>query len=273
MQRFIIVTPINNLLLNICNIAIEAGLVVKTYYNSNISVFIKEDKSPVTKADLASNEYIIKSLCEIDSNIPILSEESFVDWNIRKNWSKYWLVDPLDGTKEFIKQNGEFTINIALIENNQPILGVIYVPILSMLYYASKKNGSYKLLSNDKIYSLSNSTKIHTSSKNQSDKYYIFGSRSHMNKKFENWVSKNFINYELIKKGSSLKFCELAEGKADLYPRFGPTSEWDTAAGHVILEEAGGKIESIDHKKIFYNLSNSVINPSFIASCQYSKNV
>ena len=258
----------NHFLQPVCNIAIEAGIIINTYYKLKTEVSFKKDRSPLTEADLASNKFIINSLSEIDKDIPILSEESLVDWNVRKNWTRYWLVDPLDGTKEFINQNGEFTVNIALIEKNEPIIGVIYAPALSTLYYASKNKGTYKLFCDQKINSLSDSTRIITNHKKSSDHFKVFKSRSHSNEEFENWV-KDFVgDYELIEKGSSIKFCKLAEGKADLYPRFGSTSEWDIAAGHIILTEAGGELESVDHKKILYNNKESVINPHFIASCR-----
>jgi len=142
---------------------------------------------------------------------------------------------------------------------------------LSILYYACKNNGSYKLSCDQTINSLSDSTKIQTSHKKNSDRLYVFKSRSHSNDEFESWVENNVDDCELIQKGSSIKFCEIAEGKADLYPRFGSTSEWDIAAGHIILVEAGGEINSIDDKKILYNNKESVINPPFIASCKLEK--
>ena len=258
----------NHFLQPVCNIAIQAGIIINTYYKLKTEVSFKKDRSPLTEADLASNKFIINSLSEIDKDIPILSEESLVDWNVRKNWTRYWLVDPLDGTKEFINQNGEFTVNIALIEKNEPIMGVIYAPALSTLYYASKNKGTYKLFCDQKINSLSDSTRIITNHKKSSDHFKVFKSRSHSNEEFENWVKDFVDDYELIEKGSSIKFCKLAEGKADLYQRFGSTSEWDIAAGHIILTEAGGELESVDHKKILYNNKESVINPHFIASCR-----
>ncbi len=258
----------NHFLQPVCNIAIQAGIIINTYYKLKTEVSFKKDRSPLTEADLASNKFIINSLSEIEKDIPILSEETLVDWNVRKNWTRYWLVDPLDGTKEFINQNGEFTVNIALIEKNEPIMGVIYAPALSTLYYASKNKGTYKLFCDQKINSLSDSTRIITNHKKSSDHFKVFKSRSHSNEEFENWVKDFVDDYELIEKGSSIKFCKLAEGKADLYPRFGSTSEWDIAAGHIILTEAGGELESVDRKKILYNNKESVINPHFIASCR-----
>ena len=256
---------LNEFLLPVCNIAVQAGLIINTYYKTNLKVSFKDNKSPLTEADIASNKLIIDSLFKLNSDIPILSEETLVDWHLRKDWYKYWLIDPLDGTKEFINQNDDFTVNIALIENNKPVLGIIYAPALSLLYYGSLDNGSYKLNSVKELKSLSQSVKIRCKKKNKSDKINVIGSKSHFNQEVETWTKKNFINFDIIKKGSSLKFCEIAEGKADIYPRFGPTSEWDIAAGNIILSEAGGSIESIDGKKILYNNKESVINPSFVA--------
>ena len=252
------------LLLDICNIAILAGDEILHFYNEVIEVIRKIDSSPLTKADLASNKFIIDSLNTLDSTIPILREESLVDWNSRKNWNKYWLVDPLDGTKEFIKKNGEFTVNIALIENNKPILGVIFVPAKSALYFAQKGFGSFLLHTKMTLSSLDETKKIVVSK--QSNPVRIIGSRSHSNNIFTKWVNEKFPNAEIIQAGSSLKFCLIATGEADIYPRFGPTSEWDIAAGHIILSEAGGKILTLENKEINYNEKENVLNPEFIAS-------
>ena len=257
----------SEIITEICNISIEAGSIINKFYKLKNNIAYKKDQTPLTEADLASNEFIIKSLSKIDSSVPILSEEKLVDWEIRKNWEKYWLIDPLDGTKEFIKKNDEFTVNIALIKNNSPIMGVIYAPALSTLYFASLKKGTYKMKCKKKINSLNNSYKVHTSTKNKSQKMKIICSRSHNNIMIQNWLNKNINKYDIINKGSSLKFCYVAEGAADLYVRTSPSSEWDIAAGHIILAEAGGKITTIDGKKILYNTKENVINPYFIASC------
>ena len=259
----------NSLLLKVCNIAVKAGNKIMEFYDQKNEILIKEDQSPLTKADLASNKIIFEELKNINASISILSEETLVEWSKRKNWNTYWLVDPLDGTKEFIKRNGEFTVNIALIENNIPILGVIYAPALSALYYGSKNCGSFKISCDTKIDSLSNSIQIKTNEKKDSDHFHVFESRSHSNQEFTSWVKNNVHSYDLIKRGSSIKFCEIAEGKADLYPRFGPTSEWDIAAGHIILTESGGEIKNVNQNKLMYNLKESLINPHFIASCKY----
>ena len=257
-------------ILELLNIAIDAGKEILNIYNDEIIVNSKEDKSPITKADINSNDLIVNRLKKLESNIPILTEESVVEWKNRKDWIKYWLIDPLDGTKEFINRNGEFTVNISLIENNYPIFGIIYSPVKSLLYYALKNNGCYKLKTNSNLTTLKNFNKINIhKEKNITTK--VIGSRSHSSKEFLNWVKKKFTNFELITIGSSLKFCILAEGKADIYPRFGPTSEWDIAAGHIILEEAGGKLKTIDNKDILYNTKDDILNPHFIAYGNLSK--
>ena len=255
--------PNNKLLLDVCNVSIEAGKEILNFYNNDIEVTHKEDLSPLTKADLASNKIILESLHKLKSNIPILSEESLVDWSIRKNWKKYWLVDPLDGTKEFIKKNGEFTVNIALIEDNNPILGVVYVPAKSLLYLAEKNKGSFKTNTKNKLENFEGIQKILVSS--QTTRARVIGSRSHSNATFDNWVKEKFPNAEIVQAGSSLKFCLIAEGEADIYPRFGPTSEWDIAAGHMIVNEAGGKIRTFQNDSIKYNTKENIINPEFYA--------
>jgi 3'(2'), 5'-bisphosphate nucleotidase len=257
----------NNLLLKVCNIAIKAGEEILKYYTEDIHVTHKDDSSPLTKADLASNKIIMNALQQLDSTIPILSEESLVEWKERKNWTKYWLVDPLDGTKEFIKQNGEFTVNIALIENNKPILGVIFTPVKFDLYFAQKNYGSYKINSSSKLINLQEAVKIFVA--NQSSIKRIIGSRSHSNQTFDSWVNQNFPNSEIVQAGSSLKFCLVAEGAADIYPRFGPTSEWDIAAGHIIVNEAGGRVNTFENTEINYNQKEDLLNPQFYAIGNY----
>ena len=256
--------------LDILNIAIDAGKEILKVYKKNFNVDLKADNSLITEADINSNNLIKKRLIEIEKNIPILTEESLVNWETRRVWNKYWLIDPLDGTKEFINRNGEFTVNISLIENNLPIFGVIYAPEKSLLYYGIKNNGSYKLITQDNINTLSEFKKININN-NTTSNIKIIGSRSHSNKDFQIWVEKNFSQYELISIGSSLKLCFLAEGTADIYPRLGPTSEWDIAAGHIILEEAGGKLKSFDNTDILYNIKENIINPNFLAYGNVSK--
>ena len=252
------------LILDICNISIRAGNKTLEYYKDDIEVTYKNDSSPLTKADLAANKIIKTALHNLDTTIPILSEESLVEWGTRKSWNKYWLVDPLDGTKEFIKNNGEFTVNIALVEKNNPILGVIFAPAKSAIYFAQKGYGSFTIDTSKELNNLDEATQI--SVLKQSDPVRIIGSRSHSNNSFTTWVNEKFPNAQIIQAGSSLKFCLIADGNADIYPRFGPTSEWDIAAGHIILNEAGGKILTLSNKEIKYNKKESLLNPEFIAS-------
>ena len=254
----------NEQLLKISNISIEAGKIILDFYNKNLDITFKNDETPLTQADLASNKFITDSIKKMSPNIPILSEEEFVEWHIRKEWKKYWLIDPLDGTKEFIKKNGEFTVNIALIENNRPILGVIYAPVSNELYFSKKKFGSHKILTKKKLNTFDNANKISIKIE-KTNHVKIIGSRSHSNSILNKWVKRNFKEFEILQKGSSLKFCLIAEGFADIYPRFGPTSEWDIAAGHIILEEAGGRLKSIDNKEILYNEKENILNPNFFA--------
>ena len=257
-------------ILELLNIAIDSGREILKIYDNEIIINSKEDKSPITQADINSNNLIVNRLKKLEPNIPILSEESLVSWENRKDWNTYWLIDPLDGTKEFINRNGEFTVNISLIENNHPIFGIIYSPAKSILYYALKNNGCYKLKTNSNLSTLKDFIKININKgKNSTTK--VIGSRSHASKDFRHWVENKFSNFELITIGSSLKFCILAEGKADIYPRLGPTSEWDIAAGHIILEEAGGKLKTIDNKDILYNTKEDILNPHFIAYGKLSK--
>ena len=255
-----------HLLLKLSNTVIQAGIKIMEFYKTDFKVEKKKDNSPITKADLAANSIITEELKKIDENIPILSEESVVTWNKRKKWEKYWLVDPLDGTKEFINKNGEFTVNIAMIENNNSVIGIIYAPAKSWLYFAKKNLGAFKISTTSLLNNLDDAILIKTSNLGIKDNIRVIGSRSHSNFYFNTWVKKNFHKYELISRGSSLKFCEIAEGQAEIYPRFGPTSEWDIAAGHIILEEAGGKVNDINGKKIFYNAKENLINSDFIAS-------
>ncbi len=261
-------TPFEHYLLDVSNLAVLAGNIIMRHYKNDTKVMLKKDLSPLTNADLESNNIICSGLSKIDPAIPIISEESFIDWQIRKEWNKYWLIDPLDGTKEFINKNGEFTVNIALIENNKPVLGVIFAPVLSTLYFASKNYGSFKLSCSSNLSSLSQSKKIQVNIKKRSEHLLVIGSRSHSNEGFIQWVQDNIEDYELIKTGSSLKFCRIAEGLADLYPRFGPTSEWDIASGHIILMEAGGNLLTFDNNEIIYNAKENILNPYFIASCK-----
>ncbi len=255
----------NKLLLkSVINISKNAGNSILAIYNDKEkfkNIEIKKDNSPLTLADKASNDIICKSLKEI-ANIPILSEEGAeIDYKKRKQWNEFWLVDPLDGTKEFIKRNGEFTVNIALIKNSKPILGVVYAPILNTIWYGAKNLGSFKI----KEDSLPKKIKV-ISELDKNKNIKIVSSRSHANNpKLDEYVSQ-FNKFELIKMGSSIKICLVAEGSAHYYPRFGPTMEWDTAAAHAIVKYAGGNISDIKSDlELKYNKSN-LLNPGFLVN-------
>ncbi|WP_456379503.1 3'(2'),5'-bisphosphate nucleotidase CysQ [Lutibacter sp.] len=250
--------------------SLEAGKEIMNVYNSAFEVELKEDNSPLTEADKKANDKINSYL--IATKIPIISEESKqTDYSERKNWELCWMVDPLDGTKEFVKRNGEFTVNIALIKNGKPILGVIYVPVTKELYYANvvaKTVFKSTLKSHSvSIHEVVEKAKIISSKKELPNKIKVVGSRSHMNTKtvefIENLKNKTKKEIEIVSKGSSLKFCLVAEGKADMYPRFAPTMEWDTAAGQAICEAAGVEVISLEtNKPLLYNKEN-LLNPWF----------
>ena len=213
------------------DIALEAGKAILEVYKKDFSVEYKDDKSPLTEADLLSNKIICDALEKLYPDIAILSEENKeVDYEIRKEWDYYWCIDPIDGTKEFIKKNDEFTINIALINKNTPVLGVVYAPALNEIYWAKKGEGAYK---NGKKLPL----KINSNSK---DKLYVVASKSHLSKETQDFINAlDSKAIEQISKGSSLKLCMVATGEADIYPRLAPTMEWDTAAADAIVREAG----------------------------------
>ena len=255
--------------LNVCKIAYEAGNKIEEIYKRDFSVNIKDDNSPLTEADLESHRIIINGLKKLENKYPILSEEEIVEWDIRKLWKTYWLIDPLDGTKEFINKNDEFTVNIALIHNNIPILGVVYAPILKKLYYAYNNGGAYLSYTSSGL-NLNSSKQILAKKIDYNNKIRVIGSKSHGSKEFEEWVESKFKNYELIKAGSSLKFCLLAEGVAHIYPRFGLTSEWDIAASCAILYESNCEIKGIDNQ-ITFNKKENILNPYFIAKNKYLK--
>lgn len=218
------------MLKNIIETAQKAGEAILEYYTDEIEVVDKDDNSPLTKADLAAHHIIVDSLKELDPDTPVISEESGVPpYEVRKEWEKFWIVDPLDGTKEFIKKNGEFTVNIALIDRGTPVLGVVYVPAKQLLYYGTKENGSWKAEDG------SAPEHIYSEKADQSRPLTIVRSRSHGSDELERTLAERGITVgESIAAGSSLKFCLVAEGKADLYPRMGPTMEWDVAAGDCV---------------------------------------
>lgn len=266
-----------NLLHQSIVVAVLAGEEILSVYNTNFNVTYKQDASPVTLADQKASDKIIGELKQF--NIPVLSEEGVHEaFEIRQRWEKLWIIDPLDGTKEFVKRNGEFTVNIALVENNIPTLGVIFSPVFKDIYFAAKGIGSYKISSNDFV-SVINSVKstninelillakklpIVTDRKN----YVVVASRSHMSTEtyqhIEN-LKREHNSIDIVTTGSSIKMCWVAEGIADEYPRFGPTMEWDTAAGQAILQEANAILIDFETKEAMkYNREN-LLNNWFIA--------
>lgn len=239
-------------------IALAAGRKVMSIYERDFDIKEKSDSSPLTEADLASHHCIVDSLSSLTPDLPILSEESAdIPWSERSQWKAYWLIDPLDGTKEFIKRNGEFTINIALISNGEPVFGSVYAPVLDELYYGGGAIGAWKHKASEK-------QPISIAEVSQSP-VRVVGSRSHQSDEMQEYLKK-FDDYELVPMGSSLKICLVAEGKADIYPRLGPTSEWDTAAAHAVLKAAGGSCIMYDNEhELIYNSKESLLNPYFIA--------
>ncbi len=239
----------------IIDIARRAGDAILKVYNTDFSVYEKSDQSPLTEADLAAHKIIANSLLELTPEIPILSEESAnIPYSLRRTWERYWLIDPLDGTKEFIKRNGEFTVNIALIDNMRPILGVIYVPVTQATYYGSTE-GAFKQLPGEEAEQIRVCPK-------HSRPIRVAGSRSHAGDSLKCYLN-NLGAHEIIHMGSSLKSCLVAEGKADIYPRLGPTSEWDTGAAQAVIEAAGGRITDTNMQPLQYNCKDSLLNPDF----------
>lgn len=241
-------------------ISIEAGNeILRIYHNDSLSqnVDYKSDNSPLTLADKASNEVIVKALQQHFPEIPILSEEEkHVEYEERKHWEKFWLVDPLDGTKEFIKRNGEFTVNIALIKQGFPILGIIYAPVLDKLYVGDTINSQAYVIDPD-----GNEHRLKVNLK-QSARIAV-GSRSHSSTEEVELLSKYDV-VETISIGSSLKFCMVAEGRADIYYRHGPTMEWDTGAGQAIVEAAAGTVDYIETLSRFSYNKENLLNGSFL---------
>ena len=243
---------------DIRRIAAEAGDAIMNTYDDPAQVETKEDDSPLTQADRAAHNCIVAALTALTPDIPVLSEESEgISTEERMGWDRFWLVDPLDGTKEFIKKTGQFTVNIALIENGESSLGVVLAPASGLEYFASRGNGAFKRLSQ------AEPEKIQVSEIDK-NKLRIVASRDHAGPKVAAMLEK-LPNAELVSMGSSLKFCLVAEGAADLYPRFVPTMEWDTGAAQCILEEAGGAVCTLDGYRLAYGRKD-LRNPSIIAA-------
>jgi 3'(2'), 5'-bisphosphate nucleotidase len=249
---------IEQLLNEVVTIAVNAGQAIMLVYDDKfIEVTSKVDASPLTQADLASDRAISAGLLALNLAWPLLSEESAqISYEDRKNWNRFWLIDPLDGTKEFIKRNGEFTVNIALIENGQPILGVVYAPVLDVCYFAASGVGAFVSRGSDEV------QPITVKSVQLSEVLKVVASRSHSDERTTSLLQK-LGQYECISMGSSLKLCLVAEGAAHIYPRLGPTMEWDTAAAHAVVKCAGGKVCDWSGAELLYNKSD-LHNPEFL---------
>lgn len=253
----------------VIEVALKAGKeIIEVYASGNLVFWNKDDKSPLTEADMRANSLIVKELS--DFGYPVLSEEGKkISFQERKNWRRFWLIDPLDGTKEFLKRNGEFTVNIALVEDRKPVMGVVYAPALGLLYF-STPNEAYKVdgvLSELSVEEIFGKARVLPCVSPEERKIRVVASRSHLSKETEEFVEKlrKKGRVDFLSVGSSLKLCYVAEGKADVYPRYAPTMEWDTAAGQAIVEASGGKVlEAETMKPLVYNKEN-LLNPYFIA--------
>ena len=251
----------NHLIEGVKEIAIEAGKAIMTIYadESQFDVQSKTDESPLTKADLLANDIIVKGLKNLETIYPIISEENKqIPYEDRKDYEHFWLVDPLDGTKEFIKRNGEFTVNIALVHRGRSVMGVVYVPAREELYWAVKGEGAFGEVAGEKMILIA--PIFHMTDKG----LRIVCSRSHVNEETQAYIDQ-LVEPESVSCGSSLKFITIAKGDAEIYPRLGPTMEWDTGAAQIILEEAGGSV--VKHEggdPLDYN-KESLLNPYFIA--------
>ncbi|MBP0904507.1 3'(2'),5'-bisphosphate nucleotidase CysQ [Mariniflexile gromovii] len=259
----------NTLLITAIKGAIYAGAEIMKIYSEAFEVTLKQDNSPLTIADENANA-VINAYLE-KTEIPIISEENKqASFAVRKHWDTCWMVDPLDGTKEFIKRNGEFTVNIALIKNNTPVLGVIYIPVTKTLYYATvSDHKAYKceLSSHEFSANIFQNSEVIVPQKQESNPIKVVGSRSHRSEETDAFIKNLELqgkNVHLVSKGSSLKFCLMAEGKAHIYPRFAPTMEWDTAAGHAICNAVGLNVTQLNKNEALQYNKENLLNPYFI---------
>ncbi|MGR9087957.1 MAG: 3'(2'),5'-bisphosphate nucleotidase CysQ [Gammaproteobacteria bacterium] len=245
------------LLPRVIAVARDAGKAIMQIYDQPAGdVTLKSDQSPLTEADLASNRIILDGLANLKTDWPVLSEEStHTPVQQRSSWQRFWLVDPLDGTKEFIKRNGEFTVNIALVDQGAPVLGVVYAPALDICYSGAKGQGAFVQHGNDQA------VRIEVKHRHANESLRVVSSRSHSDARTSALLS-HLGDHECISMGSSLKLCLVAEGKAHLYPRLGPTMEWDTAAAHAVVKAAGGVVCDLSGKELDYNKAD-LHNPEF----------
>ena len=258
--------PDERLLAPLLDIARSAGEQIMRVYGTEFSVDVKADQSPVTAADLAAHKVIVADLQRITPDLPVLSEESAaLPFAERRRWDSYWLVDPLDGTKEFINRNGDFTVNIALIQAGRPVAGVVYVPVTGLAYYGCVGVGAFKRDRDGQA------APIRARKLIPGSPVKVVASRSHRGELLDGYLAR-LGPHETVSRGSSLKFCLVAEGTADVYPRLGPTSEWDTGAGHAVLLAAGGEVLSVEGGPLTYNAKDSLLNPHFIAYADSARN-
>jgi 3'(2'), 5'-bisphosphate nucleotidase len=238
-------------------LAEDAGRAILEVYSTDFDVQAKDDNSPLTQADLAAHRCISAGLASLTPDVPIISEESGLpEFSERRQWQRYWIVDPLDGTKEFVNRNGEFTVNIALIQNQRPVLGVVRVPVQEKTYIGCEGVGAERREKGRAPVA------IHVADR-CADRARIVGSRSHRGASLDLFLER-VGDHDMVPMGSSLKFCVVAEGGADVYPRLGPTSEWDTAAAQAVVEQAGGKVVTLDGKPMKYNAKADILNPHFM---------
>lgn len=259
------VTGMDNRAQQLLDIAKNAGDAILAIYNQDFAVEQKADDSPLTAADLASHRTITQALGELDPDTPVLSEEGAdIPFEQRQQWSRYWLIDPLDGTREFVKRNGEFTVNIALIENGVPTLGVVHVPVSGVSYVGIVGKGAWKIDANGDRIEITVNARLKSPVK-------VAGSRSHAGDSLKRFLER-LGSHEIVSMGSSLKLCLVAEGAADVYPRLGPTSEWDTAAAQAVVEAAGGRVTDTELQPLRYNTKESLLNPHFLVFGDASEN-
>jgi 3'(2'), 5'-bisphosphate nucleotidase len=252
-------TPLDKLLPGVLDVARAAGRAINEIYaRPDLGVETKADQSPLTAADRAAHGVIATGLARLSPDIPLWSEESAeIDWDIRRHWPEFWLVDPLDGTREFIKRNGEFTVNIALVRGHTPVLGVVHAPVLGRDYYGWAGSAAYRSDAGHP----GEPIRVRSPAL---PPVRVAGSRSHRGSSLDDLLA-NLGPHTMVSMGSSLKFCLVAEGEADFYPRLGPTSEWDTAAAQAVLEAAGGAVLDLRGQPLRYNTRRDVQNPFFIA--------
>jgi len=247
----------SSILPDVIKIADEASEKVLHIYQSDFKVNYKEDHSPITAADIASHDIIVKGLRQISRDIPILSEEGEeIPWEERKKWRRFWLIDPIDGTKDFTQRTGEFTVNIAMIEDGEPVMGVVTAPALKEAFWGIKGEGAHMRDRTGRVH------RIRVAE--PKDTLRVVASKNHLNEETRAFID-TLGAHETVQAGSSLKFCRIAEGHADIYPRMGPTSEWDTAAAHAVLVAAGGKVQTPEGQPLVYGKEN-ILNPNFIAA-------